>query len=342
MERAMVVIGGSAGAVEALRRIMADLPPDLPGAVFVTVHFPPHVPSTLPVILGRCGPLDARHPEDGEAIRAGVIYVAPPNLHLLVDGDHVRLSAGPRENGHRPAVDPLFRSAARAHGGSVIAVLLSGNLDDGTAGMLAVRQLGGITVVQDPADARYSGMPSSALRSGVVDHVAPHAEIGSLIARLTRELPERAMSEVPRHIDVENGMAEFDPAAFEADERPGVPSGYTCPECHGALFEIEEHETVRYRCRVGHAYGAETLMAEQTDGVEAALWTAFKALKERAALARRLARKMESSGNQRSRASFIAQAGEADHMAESIAEVLRNGAHADWRGARDSSTTAAD
>jgi two-component system, chemotaxis family, protein-glutamate methylesterase/glutaminase len=327
MPQAVVVIGGSAGAVEALGRIVPALPPDLPAAVLVVVHFPAHAVSTLPAILERAGPLRAVHATDGLEMQSGMIYVAPPNCHLLVDGEGVRTSHGPRENGHRPAIDPLFRSAARSYGSRVLSVVLSGNLDDGTAGQIAVRRMGGTTIVQDPADARCPAMPASAIENAGADHVARAEEIGALIARLVQELPEGHMSHVPDRMEIETGMAEFDPDAFVDDQRPGTPSGYSCPECHGALFEIEEGSLIRYRCRVGHAYGSETLLAEQNNSVEAALWSAFKALKERAALSRKLADRMVGRGTQRSATSFLEQAREADRMAENIAELLRSGAY---------------
>jgi two-component system, chemotaxis family, protein-glutamate methylesterase/glutaminase len=208
----------------------------------------------------------------------------------------------------------------------VIAVLLAGNLHHGNPGMIAVRGQGGVNVVQDPADARYPGMPSSAIDHDAADHVAPSAEIGALIARLVRELPEHPAAVAAPELEVESAIAELDPAALAADDRPGRPSGFSCPECHGVLYEIEDGGLVRYRCRVGHAYGGETLLAEQADAVEAALWTAMKALKERAALTRKLARRLEAKGNHRSVRSFQEQAADADRMAEAIAGVLRSGA----------------
>ena len=263
MGRDIIVIGGSAGGVEALQRIVAALPPQLEAAVFAVVHFPSDGTSFLPQILLRSGRFPAVHPEDGTAIRRGVIYVAPPDRHLTLQPGHVRLSRGPRENGHRPSVDPLFRSAARAYGARVIGVVLSGNLDDGTAGLAAVRRHGGVTVVQDPADAMYAGMPASAIGHVDVDHVVPAAEIAALLAALVDEpLPPAAAVSEPRD-DLEVGIAELEPAALAGDERPGMPSGYSCPSCHGSLFEIQEGEVVRFRCRVGHAFGSDTLLHEQ-------------------------------------------------------------------------------
>lgn len=325
--RDIIVIGASAGGVEAVRSIASQLPADFPAAVFVVIHFPSYVTSSLPEILTRAGPLPARHPEDGERIEPGHIYLAPPDRHLLIErGGSIRLSRGPRENGHRPAVDPLFRSAARACGRRVIGMVLTGNLDDGTAGLAAVRKRGGGTVVQDPADAAHPGMPSSALANVRVDHSVPLAEIPALLRRMVSE-PIPAPDEDPPDdaLEFEADVAEMEPYAMHADRRPGRPSGFSCPECHGTLWEIHDGEMVRFRCRVGHAFGPETLLAEQVEEVETALWTAFQALKERAAFARKMARKMDQRGNTYSRGRFMEQAAEADQRAAVIREVLRGG-----------------
>ena len=338
-DRDIIVIAASAGGVEALSQIVAGLPPRLPAAVFAVVHFPSHATSLLPQILQRHGRLPAVHPEDGTAIRHGVIYVAPPNRHLTVHADQVKLTRGPRENGHRPAADPLFRSAARAYGKRVIGVVLTGNLDDGTAGLAAVARHGGVTVVQDPHEALYGGMPASAVANVAVDHVLPLAAIPALLLELVDTPADgdgEAMDGEPSmngdaRDEVEVEIAELDPGGLRADERPGTPSGYTCPECHGVLWEIEDGELVRYRCRVGHAYGAETLLAEQAASVEGALWTALQSLKERAAMGRRMMRRMEERGSRRSAALFRAQAEDADRRAEIIRRVLSEGLAAEPR-----------
>ncbi|HEX6750471.1 MAG TPA: chemotaxis protein CheB [Longimicrobium sp.] len=325
--RDIVVIGASAGGVEALKHIASVLPADFPASVFAVVHFPSYVTSSLPEILARAGKLEAKHPGEDEEIRRGTIYLAPPDRHLLIDRDGtIRLSRGPRENGHRPAADPLFRSAARAFGRRVIGVVLTGNLDDGTAGLAAVRRRGGCTVVQDPADAAHPGMPSSALANVRIDFSVPLAEIPALLQRLVSEpLPPPEEEGREDELDFEADVAEMEPYALHADRRPGRPSPFSCPECHGVLWEIHDGELVRFRCRVGHAFGPETLLAEQSSEVETALWTAFQALKEKAAFARKMARKMEVRGNMYSRGRFMEQAAEADQRAAVIREVLRGG-----------------
>jgi two-component system chemotaxis response regulator CheB len=324
-ERDIIVIGASAGGVEAVAALVEGLPRDLAAAVFVVVHFPPHTTSVLPRILTRRGGMAAVHPEDGDAIELGCVYVAPPDRHLLVERDHVRLVRGPRENAARPAVDPLFRSAARAYGPRVIGVVLTGNLDDGTAGLLAIKSAGGVAVVQDPDDALYAGMPTSAVRHVEVDHVVRLSELAALLNRLAGQpVEEKGPGPVAQQQSREVPISEMDRAALEGD-RAGVPSGYACPECHGVLWEVTEGSVLRFRCRVGHAYSAETLLAEQGAGMDAALWAAYRALEERAALTERMAERMRERSQPALAARYAEQTAEARARAELIRSVLMMG-----------------
>jgi two-component system chemotaxis response regulator CheB len=177
----IITIGASAGGVEAFKKIVHELPPALQAAIFVVLHISPEGPSVLPDILNRAGPLPALHPRDGDKIQLGKIYIAPPDHHLLIRRGHIHLFRGPKENNVRPAIDPLFRTAARAYGPRVIGVVLTGVLDDGTAGLLAIKARGGITVVQDPDDALFSGMPESAMKYADVDHCLPLAFLSPLL-----------------------------------------------------------------------------------------------------------------------------------------------------------------
>lgn len=322
-----MVVGASAGGVEALAELFAGLPADVPASFFVVLHVPERGTSVLPEILGRRGPLPARHPADGAVIEPGRVYVAPPGQHLLVKRGRVRLVRGPRENGARPAVDPLFRSAAAAYGPRVVGVVLSGTLDDGTSGLQAVKERGGTAVVQDPDEALYAGMPRSAMENVAVDHVLPLARIAPLLVRLAGTPVEepKGGGEVPDDIRDEIDAVEMDPRLVHADDHPGTPSGYTCPECHGALWEIQQGELVRYRCRVGHAYSVETLLSEQGTAMEAALWTALRALEERASLSRGMAERMERRGQDRLAARYHGDEAETQARAEVIRRVLVEG-----------------
>lgn len=321
--RDIVVIGASAGGVEAVASLIEALPRDLAAAVFVVVHFPPHTTSVLPRIITRRGGMTAMHPEDGAPIELGCVYVAPPDRHLLVENGHVRLVRGPRENGARPAVDPLFRSAARAYGARVIGIVLTGNLDDGTAGLMAVKSNGGLAVVQDPEDAFYAGMPSSALRHVQADHVAPLSEIPGILVRRVGEQVQQQKGEgaVARQQNHEVDISEMDREAVESP-RAGVPSGYACPECHGSLWEVDEGGLLRFRCRVGHAYSIENLLAAQGSSMDAALWAAYRALEERAALTARMGARMEERGQTSLAERYREQTTETLQRAELIRRVL--------------------
>jgi two-component system, chemotaxis family, protein-glutamate methylesterase/glutaminase len=320
----IVVVGASAGGVEALVGLAASLPADLPAAVFVVLHVPPTGTSVLPDILSRHGRLPASHAKDGEPIEPGRIYVAPPDHHLLVRTDHLHLTRGPRENGHRPAVDPLFRSAAREHATGVVGVVLSGALDDGTAGLVAVKARGGVAVVQDPSDALYPGMPASALEHAKVDHVLPAASIGALLARLASEPAQVPPGPAPTDMKVEVEVEGFSLQAMEG-EHPGEPSGFSCPDCNGVLWAIRDGGLQRFRCRVGHAWSSESLLTRQSEALEAALWIALRSLEERAALARRLAEPARRRGHTITATRFEEQATEAQQAARVVRELLVGG-----------------
>jgi two-component system, chemotaxis family, protein-glutamate methylesterase/glutaminase len=322
--RDIVVIGGSAGSIEVLAELVGGLPRDFPGSIFVVVHFPGSVTSTLPRILSRAGPLPAHHPRDGEPIEPGRIYVAPPDCHLHLSDDRIRLTRGPKENGHRPALDPLFRTAALSYGPRVQGVILSGNLNDGTAGLLRIKQLGGAAIVQDPETALYQGMPRSALEHVAVDHVLPVHEIASVVAELARRPIETSEVIAMSEESTRNAQAE-EIAAADRQQQPGMPSTMACPECHGVLWEDKNEDLVQFRCRVGHAYSAEALLVHQSEQLEAAMWTALRALEEHSALARRLAARADSRGHRHSASAFTEQAMDAEHHASVIRTVLNAG-----------------
>ena len=321
-ERNIIVIGSSGGGVEALQRLIAPLPGDFSAAIFVVLHLSPEGTSVLPHILSRAGNLPAFHPRDGEPVRPGRIYVAPPDNHLLLEDGRVRVSHGPRENRHRPAIDPLFRSAARWYGPRVIGVVLTGSLDDGTAGLLAIKRRGGVAVVQDPADALFSDMPRSAIEHVEVDYVAPLDRIPELLQQLAPvEVSENGTGRSSR-LNKETEIAELSMDAIEDENRPGTPSPFACPECGGVLWEQEGEEILRFRCRVGHAYTASSLSLEQTEAVEGALWAAMRALEEGASLARRMAQKAAQSKHQRAETRYRERAETKMQQAEVLRRLI--------------------
>jgi two-component system chemotaxis response regulator CheB len=319
----VIVLGASTGGVEALSRVAADLPPGLPAAVFVVCHIPADSTSMLPAILGRSGPLPAGHAADGEEVRPGHVYVAPPDYHLLLEPGGVRLSHAARENLHRPAIDPLFRSAARAYGPRVVGVILTGALSDGVAGLIAVRAAGGVGVVQDPLDAFMPSMPRNAWQLAGADHVLPLARIAPLLVRLAHEpLPVDRGSPMSDPIDQMPQRVDEDMAAQEQGGRPGAQSVYTCPECGGSLWQVDAGDPTRFRCHVGHSYYGESLLQEQSEILEPALWTAVRGFREKAVLARQLARLPRQQGNARAAERFEDEAARCGSYSRLIREKL--------------------
>src|SRR5262245_52364907 len=286
--RDIVVIGASAGGVQALDQLVERLPPELPASVFVVLHLAAGGRSVLPSILARMGPLPAAVPGEQQVPERGHIYVAPPDRHLLLVGEEVRLTGGPRENGHRPAIDPLFRSAARTYGPRVIAVVLSGTLDDGAAGARVVRDRGGRVIVQHPDDALYSDMPQNTLDVAGADSVLPASEIADKICELIDESLPEAFE--PFEDPEEQEVNELIDAQLAVN---GTATELACPECGGALWEREDGDLVRFGCRVGHVYSPESLVAEHGKALEQALWAALRGLEERADLYRRMARRAQ-------------------------------------------------
>ena len=325
----IIAIGASAGGVESVAELVRTLPHTFPGAVLVAMHFPPNATSVLPRILERAGTLPAVHPKDGQRIEAGHIYVAPPDHHLVVMRKRLHVVRGPRENGNRPAIDPMFRSAAVSHRRHVIGVVLTGNLDDGTAGLAAIKRHGGIAIVQDPQDALFPSMPASAIEHVAVDHVLPLARIGSTLVQLATRLaempaePRATEGDMKDQADRESRFADFDLRVMqEVEEHPGHPSQYGCPDCGGVLWEIEDGQMVRYRCRVGHAWSADGLLGRQVEQLDEALWTALRALEETASLTSGMAARSRRRGNDLLAVKFERDSKTATERAKVIRDAL--------------------
>jgi two-component system chemotaxis response regulator CheB len=297
----IVVIGGSAGGIPALTTLVQGLPRDLPAALFVVVHIPPYSVSRLPQILSRSGPLYATHAVDGEPIQSGHIYVAPPDRHLLVRQGRIALSRGPRENHSRPAIDPLFRSAARAHGSRVIGVVLSGALYDGSMGLLAVKTRGGRAIVQDPLEAAVDSMPRSALELVEADAVLSAAEIAPQLVEWLRTPARKQGGAVVADRDERlQAVITEDFAEQSHDGRVEETSVYTCPDCGGVLWQDGAGKQLGFRCHVGHAYAPEVLLSQKSEEFESALWASLRLLKEKATLTRQLATRSRAGGNGKS------------------------------------------
>jgi two-component system, chemotaxis family, protein-glutamate methylesterase/glutaminase len=323
--RDTIVIGASAGGVQALSSLVKALPGELPAAVFIVLHVPADLPSMLPEILAREANLSVSHAKNGEAIEQGRVYGAPPDHHLLLERDRIKLVHGPKENLHRPSIDALFRSAALWAGPRAIGVVLTGARDDGTLGMRTIKQRGGITVVQDPLEAPFASMPLSVIRNIAVDYSLSVQEIGPLLTKLSRQTVEERGYPVPEEVEIEAKIAgqEMDAGELIASvEKLGKVSKLTCPDCHGALWEIKDDDILRFRCHVGHAYSAESLSAGQVQTLEMALWSAVRALEEQMILARRIVERARRANNTRAAESFESRALEAEKNSAAIRRLL--------------------
>jgi two-component system, chemotaxis family, protein-glutamate methylesterase/glutaminase len=310
--RDVIVIGASAGGLQALMELVKGFPPDLPAAVFVVMHMTPYHSSTLPQILARSGPLPAVHAEHGLPIVPGRIYVAPPDHHLLVREGVMELTRRARENRTRPAVDPLFRTAARAYGPRVAGVILSGTQGDGTVGMMVIKGYGGVTLVQDPEEVLYSGMVRRAIEYAEVDHVLPVREISSRLATLARKEkdPEEDSAMTTPYEDSE-AVIDRDFSDQIEGRRAGETAMYSCPDCGGVLWQVDVAKAVQFRCHVGHTYSPELLLVQKSETLEAALWAAVRTLVEKSTLTRQLAARLEADGDP-ARAAEVSRQAEQD------------------------------
>jgi two-component system, chemotaxis family, protein-glutamate methylesterase/glutaminase len=324
----IVVVGASAGGMGALENLVRGLPRELPASVFVVWHLSPGVKSVLPQVLTRAGSLPAFNPQDGERIEQGKIYVAPNDHHMLLEKGYVRVTKGPKENRFRPAVDTLFRSAAYIYGPRTIGVVLTGALDDGTAGLWAIKLRGGTAIVQDPADAMHRSMPLNALDNVEVDYQLPAADMGALIARVVREeaLPEPAFAEDERekmrtevkiaagHDALEGNVVQF-----------GTLSAFTCPECHGVLTSLRDGRITRFRCHTGHAFSANALLDTTTEQAEEQLWSAVRALDESVLLLNQLGEEFAKAGDTKAAQFCFGKAREAYERSQPVrVAAMRN------------------
>jgi two-component system, chemotaxis family, protein-glutamate methylesterase/glutaminase len=304
--------------------VAGGLPGDLDAAICVVLHLPAGAESRLAQIMSRAGPLRAIQARGGEKLKSGCVYVAPPDRHLVVRDGHVHVVRGPHENGVRPSIDVLFRSAAVSYGRRAVAVVLSGSRDDGVAGASAVGARGGCVVVQSPDDALFPSMPSKAVSRDHPDRVLPLTDLAAAITSTVRRLSEEApMSDNDGdEMILEAEYATLEAEMLERDGPPGDSSPFSCPACGGVLWELDDPDLLRFRCRVGHAYTADAVVDGQTETIEAALWTALRALQERSQLCGRIAARLGKTGAERSAERFKAQAEEARGQADAIRRLL--------------------
>jgi two-component system, chemotaxis family, protein-glutamate methylesterase/glutaminase len=315
----IIVIGASAGGLPALIQLISLLPSTFSASLFVTLHLPPESTSNLATILRRAGVLEAVFPRYHEPIQPGYIYVAPPNWHLILDAQGVHLNNGPRENGARPAVDPLFRSAADAFGERVVGIILSGALDDGVGGLAAIKARGGLAIAQDPKEADFEGMPRSAIENVDVDHILPVAQIAPLLVQLAARRDAQT-DDLPGQAAPAMGQAPQPPS--NASSTPQWELQFRCPDCNGVLLPVKEGSVAQFRCEVGHFYSPHTLLSEQSRDLENALWGAVRVMHERARFLRQLAANTRERGNPRSALHYEAQAHEIEEQAQTLRELM--------------------
>ena len=315
--RAVVAVAASAGGVEALSEFVSALPADFPATLLVVLHIPPAGPSVLPHILSRAGKLPARHPRDGDLLTERVILVAPPDRHMVVEDGRVGVRTGPREGGHRPAADVLMRSVAETFAERSAGVVLSGTMDDGAAGLRAIRTVGGLAVVQDPQRAAFPGMPLAAIHEADPHFVGSVGQLAGHVLEWLAELPAGSVSRP--------GLAVAD----DPEQQPGSGemadlTPLTCPECGGTLWHRADYGAERYRCRVGHTFSADGLMLGKQAALESALWAAIVALEERAEVSRRIARRLEVTGRPAQLARYRAHSEAAEQRAGMLRDLSRD------------------
>ena len=320
--RDVLAVGTSAGGVEALLFLAKRLPREFPAAVLVTIHLPRHARSSLDEVLSRAGPLPAAFAEEGDRPKKGHIYIAPPDRHLVLDGDPLTLGVGPRENNARPAIDPMLRSSAICCGFRSVGVVLTGTLGDGASGLWALHQSGGVTVVQDPKDAAYAEMPLTALNRGAPDHVARLADLPALLHSLAQQ-PAGEPVPAPRNTRHEVEIARSGRSSMNEMDGLGRRSVLSCPDCGGVMWEIDEGNVIRYRCHVGHTYAADLMSVAMDENLRRALATAQRALEEREALARKLHRQAISSGHRLLAETWAEKAHEFERETNVIRESIR-------------------
>jgi two-component system chemotaxis response regulator CheB len=326
-KRDIVVMGGSLGSFEVFKTIVAALPAGLDASIFIVWHMPANVRGILSQVLNRVSSLEAKEARDGDRIEPGRIYVARADHHLLLDDSHVRVVRGPKENRFRPAIDPLFRSAAYTYGRRVIGIITSGSLDDGTSGLWTVKQRGGLAVAQDPGDAEDPSMPASAIRSVDVDYVVPMSEIAGLIARLTQEEVPASEVAMVNKIEDEKTRTEIRIAAEENAFESGVLgfgelSPFTCPECSGVLIRLRDGDRIRFRCHTGHAFSADSLLAALSENIEQSLWNTIRGVEESIMLLNHLGDHFAEVNQGRLAAKFFKKANEARQRNELVRKIV--------------------
>ena len=319
----VITIGTSAGGVSALKTLLGQLPKDLKASIHIVQHLSGEASSNLPAVLNKVSQLPARFARDLETIEAGRIYLAPPDFHLMLEYGRVRLVRGPRENRMRPAIDPLFRSAAVVYRSYATGIILTGMLDDGTAGIQAIKACGGMAIAQDPEDAAYSSMPRSAIANAEIDRIVPLQDIAEIVKERVGQTPP-IITEVPPDLLLEVPITKDAITAPQTMAKIGQPVAHSCPGCGGPLWQIGDRQTLRYRCHVGHAFTGRTLVEEQNEATEKALWIALRTLEERGRLLKTMSDRYAEKGATSLAQTHQERANEASENAVLIRDLIRD------------------
>lgn len=322
--RNIIVIGASAGGFEALKKLVAGLP-KLQASLFIVWHMSPDIRGVLPQVLNRVGKINAAHAYDNEPIAPNRIYVAPPDRHLLIEEGRLRVTRGPKENRFRPAVDPLFRSAAYTYGKRVIGVILSGALDDGTAGLWTIKHRGGIAIVQNPLDAEVPSMPENAIREVEIDYCVPVSEMSDLLVRLSKEAVTESSEvnmEDDKKTEIEIRIAAQDSAFESGVMKLGALSPFTCPDCHGVLSTLKDGKLMRFRCHTGHAFSADSLLTTVTENIEDSLYSAIRGVEESVILLNHLGDHFAELNQTKLAAMYFKKAKEAEQRTHLIRQAV--------------------
>ena len=318
----VIVIGTSAGGAEALSRLMNDLPKDFLIPIFIVWHISPVSSNYLPKMLAKSTNLGVKSAENGEKIVPGQIYIAPPDHHLIIDDGKMRVVYGPKENRFRPAIDPLFRSAADAHGPNAIGILLTGMLNDGTSGLWAIKDRGGTTIVQDPDDAQFPDMPMNALNNVEIDYRVPLTEMAKILLKLAAEPDKKDDGFKPEEMGIEVRMTTDRKVSDTDVKKIGEVSEFTCPECHGTLWKIQEGNIIRFRCRTGHAYSVEALLDELSKLIENLVWESIKGLEEYTSLIKYLAEHFHDEPLKHKKGIYLEKAEVSQKFADALRDIL--------------------
>lgn len=329
IHRDIIVIGASAGGFEAIQTLVAGLPADFKASIFIVWHMSPDTTGILPFVLNKQSKCPAFNARNNEPILPGHIYVAPPDHHLLLENGYTRLTRGPKENRFRPAVDPLFRSAASIYGPRVIGIILSGALDDGTSGLWSIKQAGGLAVVQEPSDAAVPSMPENALHSVAVDYCVPVADMAALLVRLCNEEINQIPGNMKRNEQTETELAvaaEDNQAALQLF-RQGKLTPYTCPECNGVLAQLGDGDRPRFRCHTGHAFSPDVLLAAISQHIEDSYYKVMRGLDESVMLLNHLGDHFAAANDPKLAAVYFKKAKEAGKRTDVLRAALNSYEH---------------